>query len=108
MRMWMVDPRFMCDRHLLGEHYECHMFAGCINKKKTLSGYIAKQLFDPASLTSRHNQLVKEMKSRGFSHHSPIDKYKGISSPINSDDSLHDLLTRCKACSTMYNVNQPS
>ena len=71
MRMWMVDPRFMCDRHLLGEHYECHMFAGCIDKKKTLSGYIAKQLFDPASLTSRHNQLVKEMKSRGFSHHSP-------------------------------------
>jgi hypothetical protein len=84
------------------------MFAGCINKKKTLNGYIAKQLFDPASLTLRHNQLAKEMKRRGFSHHSPIDKYKGISSPINSDDSLHDLLIRCKACSTTYNVNLPS
>ncbi len=104
----MVEPKFMCDRHLLGEHYECHMFAGCINKNKTLTGYIAKNLFDPASLTCRHNQLVKEMKRRGCSHHSPINTYKGISSPINSYDSLYDLLTRCKACSTMYNGNQAS
>jgi hypothetical protein len=79
------------------------MFAGCINKKKTLTGYLAKGLLDPASLTKRHNQLVKEMKNRGFSHHSPLGKYEGISSPINSDDSLQDLLTRCWACSSRYN-----
>ena len=102
MRMWMVNPGFMCDRHLLGEHCECHMFAGCISKRKTLTGYIAKQLLDPASLTLRHKQLVKEMKNRGFSHHSPLGKYQGISSPINSADSLSDLLKRCRACSSKY------
>jgi len=108
MRMWMVNPHFMCDKHLLGEHYECHMFAGCIKKRKNLTGYIAKQLFDPASLTLRHNQVAKEMKRRGFIHRSPLSKYKGIPSPINSADSLHDLLTRCKVCSTKYNNMLPA
>jgi hypothetical protein len=100
--MWMIDPRFMCDRHLLGEHYECHMFAGCIKKNKTLTGYIANNLFDPASLTLRHNQLVNEMKNRKFLHRSPIDEYNGISSPINSCGSLQVLLKRCKVCNDKY------
>lgn len=98
----MVDPRLMCDRHLLGEHYECHMFAGCINKGKTLTGYITGGLLDPASLTARHNRLVKEMHNRGFSHLSPMGRYKGISSPIDSAASLRDLLTRCRACADKY------
>ena len=28
MRMWMVNPGFMCNKHLLGEHVECHMLVG--------------------------------------------------------------------------------
>ena len=35
--MWMVDPRFMCRAHILGEHRECHALIGTIlqsiNKK---------------------------------------------------------------------------
>ena len=26
MRMWLVDPKFMCNQHLLGEHVEMHSF----------------------------------------------------------------------------------
>ena len=32
MRMWNVDPKLMCNKHLLGEHVEMHMFFGTIQK----------------------------------------------------------------------------
>jgi hypothetical protein len=32
--MWMVDPRLVCSKHLLGEHVELHMFVGCLLKRK--------------------------------------------------------------------------
>lgn len=102
MRMWMVDPRYMCDRHLLGEHVECHMFAGCINKKKPLSGYVRNNLFDAASLTRRHDRLAREMKARGFRHQSPLAGYKGRSTPIDSRTSLRDLMQRCPRCRERY------
>jgi hypothetical protein len=30
MRMWMVPPKVMCRKHLLGEHVEIHMLAGSL------------------------------------------------------------------------------
>lgn len=38
MRMWMVDPATMCDRHLLGEHAEIHMAIGTIAKGRSVAG----------------------------------------------------------------------
>ena len=32
MRMWNVDVTKMCNKHLLGEHVEMHMFVGIIIK----------------------------------------------------------------------------
>jgi len=96
--MWMVNPAYMCNQHILGEHVECHMFAGCLDKGKPLSGYINKNLFDPSSLTQRHDELAKEMLSRGFRHHSPLSAYSGNPSPINVTKSLNDLLKRCDKC----------
>jgi hypothetical protein len=99
----MINPSIMCNRHLLGEHYECHMFAGCLNKGKSLKGYLNNNLFDPASLTRRHNELVEEMRLRGYTHNSPILKYAGKSNPINASKSLLDLLDRCFDCRKRYN-----
>jgi hypothetical protein len=94
----MVSPKIMCNRHLLGEHYECHMFAGCLSKGKSLKGYLANNLFDPASLTSRHDQLVEEMRLRGYTHNSPIVKHVGKANPIDAIKSLDQLLERCFDC----------
>ena len=46
MRLWLVNPKLMCNKHILGEHLETHMFVGCINKKKNLKGYFDKGLLD--------------------------------------------------------------
>ena len=94
----MVDPEGMCDRHLLGEHYECHMFAGCLDRGKSLAGYLRNNLFDPSALTERHETLVGEMTARGFCHRSPISRYTGKPNPIDMSRSLRDLLSRCPAC----------
>jgi len=32
MRMWMVDPRLLCNQHLIGEHGEIHKFLPSFRK----------------------------------------------------------------------------
>ena len=76
MRMWMVDPSLLCRKHLLGEHVECHMFVGTINKNISIKGYIEKGLCEPDKLEFRHNQLSEEMIKRGYNHLSELPKYE--------------------------------
>jgi hypothetical protein len=107
MRMWMTNPKLMCRKHLLGEHLELHMFVGALKKKKNLYGYLNNNLFEPLSILSRHNSLVKEMRRRGYNHKTPMNfkvffylfhlKWK-ILVRINRCKSTSDLILRCKYC----------
>lgn len=97
--MWLVDPKIMCRRHLLGEHLETHMFHGTIKLKKALNGYIANGLLDTTVLQARHDALANEMLRRGYRHESPMT-YRdrlGIRS-VDIEHSLFDLLNRCPDC----------
>jgi hypothetical protein len=46
MRMWMVPTKIMCDKHLLGEHVEHHMFLGSLKQGFNLDGYVKNNLFE--------------------------------------------------------------
>lgn len=114
MRMWMVDPKKMCNQHLLGEHVECHMLLGSLEKKKTLDGFVEKGLIQPLSLEERHNRLVVEMKRRGMNHQSPLKVLKKdikylpenvLQARVNKSKSLRDLLGRCQKCREMNKQN---
>ena len=105
MRQWMVNPKFMCRRHLLGEHVEHHMFVGTILKGISLTGYLKGGQLEPASLKSRHDELVEEMRSRGYNHKTPLqplpqdfEKEVYFSTIINREASLVELLRRCPDC----------
>jgi hypothetical protein len=109
MRMWMVDPRIMCGKHLLGEHVECHMFFGSMIKSKSINGYLDNKLFEPNQLIIRHDILAREMTVRGYNHNSPIDQklydslieYYNLSTFNNIVDpveSKYDLIHRCEHC----------
>lgn len=109
MRMWMCDPRIMCTRHLLGEHVECHMFLGTLKKNKGIKGYLRNNCFEPKSLKQRHDNLVDEMKRRGWNgHKTPIEEPEcdcilclPISEQyweVDKEKSLCDLLDRCPEC----------
>lgn len=105
MRMWMVDPELLCDQHLLGEHVECHMLAGTLTRCRSIDGFIAKGLLEPASLAERHSRLAEEMTARGFAHRSPLPDVdldylpaKARDCRVDVERSLEDLVERCEAC----------
>jgi hypothetical protein len=112
MRMWMVDPRIMCRKHLLGEHLEIHMFASVIKEKKQISGYIKGNLLEIQSLETRHKELAQEMVRRGYRHQTPLefspDKEAQHLDPeqrnkkIDPTESLRVLISRCNECKNQY------
>ena len=97
----MVNPRIMCRQHLLGEHAEIHMFAGTLNRNKSVKGYLEKGLLEVHSLYDRHEKLVEEMERRGYRHCSPLDeKWKSAEKlgAIDREKSFMELLRRCSRC----------
>lgn len=105
MRMWMIDPRILCRKHLLGEHVETHMFAGTLNAGKDMSGYVRNNLLEVLSLRERHDALAAEMTRRGMKHKSPLRPYtcrqmtpKQRAYKVDQHASLEDLLGRCPQC----------
>jgi hypothetical protein len=111
MRMWMVDPFAMCNKHLLGEHVECHMFVGHLQRKRRITNYIRLNLLQPKSLRERHDQLALEMENRGMLHKSPLPEFVLSFLPethriytVNAEDSLIELSRRCSECRERLSV----
>jgi hypothetical protein len=105
MRMWMANPAVMCNKHLLGEHVECHMLVGHLQRKRRIVNYIRLNLLQPRSMRERHDQLALEMKNRGMLHKSPLPEFDLSYLPeehrtytVNRDESLTELLRRCLEC----------
>lgn len=105
MRQWMVDPKIMCRKHLLGEHVEHHMFIGTLNRGISVAGYLRDNLLEPASLHSRHAELAAEMARRGYSHKSPLPVWTNYNltdddywKQIDQSAALFELLRRCPEC----------
>ena len=101
MRLWMVNPKVMCRQHLLGEHVEIHMFIGTINLQKKVNGYLEKGLLEIHNLYHRHEELVKEMKRRGYNHRSDLDekwKYAKRLGKIDKIKNIRELSNRCTRC----------
>jgi Pyrimidine dimer DNA glycosylase len=74
MRMWMVNPKMLCQKHLLGEHGEIHKHRHNFVKKHSIAGRVAPVvLIEPVSMQLRHDELAKEMLARGMNHQSPYE-----------------------------------
>jgi len=99
MRLWMVPPSKMCRKHLLGEHVECHMFVGCILKKKSLSGYISGGLVEIHNIGKRHDLLARELIRRGYRHKTPLKRFVSWKEGrINRKEARAALARRCSDC----------
>lgn len=101
MRMWNVPVELMCDKHLRGEHVECHMFVGSIEKGRSVEGFIADGLFDVRQLRDRHDDIAAEMVARGGNHKSPLPvftAFKQEQSFIDIDANIMELARRCPDC----------
>ncbi len=101
MRQWLVNPKLLCRKHLLGEHVEHHMFMGSIKKGISVEGFLRDGLLEPKTLHSRHDELVEEMKRRGYNHKSPlpdVDISHLRDGKISLTRNIEDLKNRCVEC----------
>lgn len=97
--MWNVDPKMLCDKHLLGEHVETHMFVGTLNKGRSVKGFLAKGLLEVHTLKKRHDDLVAEMERRGMTHSSPLPNFKEeVLGSVNVEENVKELKRRCVRC----------
>ena len=104
MRMWNVDPKCLCRKHLLGEHVECHMFIGTINKGTSLKGYIEKGLVEVHNIEKRHDVLKDEMERRGMNHNSSLPECNlWEEGNISVVDNIEELKNRCPECRQRIN-----
>ena len=104
MRMWMVNPRLMCRKHLLGEHVELHMFVAGIRRGLSLQGYLDKKLFEPHNVRRRHDELVRELVRRGYRHRSPLAEFDPVrAGRIDRRANLAELARRCEQCRMQQN-----
>jgi hypothetical protein len=113
MRMWMIEPSMLCNKHLLGEHGEIHKHRHNFVKQHSITGRIKPiVLIEPSAMKARHDELAKEMIKREMNHKSP---YKQPSlSHLPKDEryakadinyNLIDLANRCPDCKERINAN---
>ena len=107
MRMWGIEPAAMCRRHLLGEHVELHMLAGCVLKGKSLEGFYSAGLIDARLAVTRHAELVEEMEARGYLHLSPLPDVEWPERGHVSPSSRVELMNRCAECRAMMLSRRP-
>lgn len=113
MRMWMINPKLLCKKHLLGEHFELHKFKLSFVKQHSITKRISPVVqIEPNAMESRHDELAKEMLSRGMNHKSPFTQpdisYLPIaesSAVVDIQNSLNDLSNRCSECAKRINNN---
>jgi hypothetical protein len=79
MRIWDIHPKYLCRKHLLGEHRELHGLWNILTKHGGRGGYshhpeTKRWKGKTRALYERHGALVKEMRKRGYRHLSPVDK----------------------------------
>ncbi len=79
MRVWDIEPKYLCRQHLLGEHRELHGLWNILTKHNGKGGYsnhpeTKRWIGKLKALFNRHEGLVDEMKDRGYNHHSSLDE----------------------------------
>lgn len=97
----MVPVHLMCNKHLRGEHVECHMFVGSIKKGKSIEGFVQDGLVDVGLIKKRHDALAEEMLARGGKHESPLKSFlppQPWNNFIDVSANIRELARRCPDC----------
>jgi hypothetical protein len=77
MRIWDIPPKYLCRKHLIAEHGELHaLWSIIVNKKKGFSHHpeTGRWRGKLKALYLRHDDLIKEIKKRGYGHNSPLNE----------------------------------
>lgn len=106
MRMWMINPKLLCNKHLLGEHGEIHKHRHNFVKQHSIAKRISPVVqIQPSAMQTRHDELAEEMLRRGMNHQSPFEQPDISYLPdfernavVDISVSMSDLIQRCPIC----------
>ncbi len=106
----MIDPKYLCRKHLLGEHGEIHKHKHNFEKQHSIAGRIYPiVLIEPESMQSRHDELALEMSKRGYNHASPYEQpdlsYLADDmrfAKVDEEYNILDLCNRCPDCAEIF------
>ena len=79
MRIWDINVKYLCQKHLVAEHRELHGLWNILTIHNEKGGYsrhpeTLRWKGKLKALYNRHEELVKEMKRREYNHYSPLNK----------------------------------
>jgi len=107
----MVDPKILCNKHLLGEHGEIHKHRHNFVKQHSITKRVSPVVqIQPSAMQSRHDELAVEMLRRNMNHKSPFKQPDISYLPTNErsvvvdiQNSIKDLSNRCSECAKRIN-----
>jgi hypothetical protein len=98
MRIWDIPVKKLCKNHILGEHRELHAIWNIISQdKKGYSKHPETKRWKGKlkALYIRHEELVTEMKKRGYNHNSPLNVRLAVGKEIQ-DECVDSIDTQIK------------
>lgn len=105
MRMWMIKPELLCNKHLLGEHGEIHKHRHNFVKHHSITNRVKFGQIEPEAMKTRHDEIAHEMVLRGMNHKSPYEMPDLSYLPeweryakVDVEKSKKDLSERCPNC----------
>ncbi len=89
MRVWDIQPKYLCHKHLVAEHRELHGLWNILTKHGGKGGYsrhpeTLRWIGKTKALYLRHEALVSEFTKRGYRHQTPLDKVLATGSKIQN------------------------
>jgi hypothetical protein len=113
MRVWDIQPKNLCHKHLLAEHRELHGLWNILTKHQGRGGYskhpeTLRWAGKQKALYQRHEILVKEFFRRGYKHHTSLDKKLATGSGsqrvfINTIKEQEEILKK-KPCECLWHI----
>jgi len=65
MRMWMINPKLMCLKHILGEHAQIHRYYNPFSRHYNIDKRIQPiVMIEPQNMKKRHDRLEEELNRR--------------------------------------------
>lgn len=109
----MVDPEWLCRKHLLGEHGEIHKHKHNFVKRHSIAKRVSPVVqVEPLAMQARHDALAAEMARRGYTHASPYEQpdlsylpLEHRSAVVDTQAAMLDLFARCPECRERYSDN---
>ncbi|NTW14259.1 MAG: pyrimidine dimer DNA glycosylase [Candidatus Moranbacteria bacterium] len=107
MRIWDVEPKYLCRKHLLAEHRELHGLWNILTVHDGKGGYsrhpeTLRWFGKTRALYARHEALAREFEHRGYEHHTPLDELhatgSGIQDAFLDTPDEQTLILRDKPC----------